>query len=139
MAFSASANFSSVSGNVWQGVQQRQAEQLAAQAEMRARALKNQASAAESEAQQAAERARSLNVESAQADQAAGQARQNLATRDSYQGFLQDMSNRLDGVVAKVAEKDVTPAAEPVVAAAATSAVVNSSGQATGLLVNVTA
>ncbi|MCG2577269.1 hypothetical protein LZ012_09715 [Dechloromonas sp. XY25] len=121
-------------GALWAQIQQQQAQRTADQAEQRARILQQQASDAQGVASRAEEKARTLQVESNSAQSDAGEARRNVVA-----------SKSLEAVQAKISDvrgqiKDILQ--QPDASAATTTAqapVVNSFGQETGTLVNVTA
>jgi hypothetical protein len=124
-----------------------QAQRNAVQAEQTARALQQQAAGARREANRAQENARSLSVQSSQAQDDAGRARQGVAALQSQVDNLSNLSQRLDTLapqavtpaaeVAAVSQAAPSPAAAP--AANAPAPVVNTDGQVTGTLINITA
>ncbi|MCP5268881.1 MAG: hypothetical protein H6943_07580 [Zoogloeaceae bacterium] len=109
-----------------------QAQRSAEQAEASARALRQQASVAQREADRAQEGARNLQVSADSAEGRAGLARQQLVSAESLgqvrQGFDAIRGQISEGL--KGLDAPVAPAAAPVI---------NSEGQTTGTLVNVTA
>lgn len=96
--------------------------------------MQSQARSAQTVADRAQENARSLQVQSRQAAGDASQARLNLATQDSATQ-VQSQLGDLKAQISEVLTSD-TLSTTPTVAA---TPVINSSGQATGTLVNVTA
>ncbi|MGB4062252.1 MAG: hypothetical protein WBK19_00320 [Azonexus sp.] len=133
MAVSSASGAQSASGGLWAQLQLQQARRNADQAEQQAAALQAQARSAQSVADRAQESARSLQVQSRQAQGDASQARLNLATQSSV-GEVQSQLGELKTQISKVLQS------EPLVVTATTAApVVNTSGQQTGTLVNVTA
>jgi len=95
--------------------------------------LQAQARSAQSVADRAQENARSLQVQSRQAQGDASEARLNLATLNSV-GEVQNQLGDLKTQISKVLQSEPLGAT-----AAAVAPVVNTSGQQTGTLVNVTA
>ena len=134
MAVSSAAGAQSASSGLWAQLQIQQARQAADRAEQQAAALQAKAQSAQSVADRAQENARSLQVQSRQAQGDASQARLNLASQDSA-GQVQSQLGDLKAQISEVLKSD-TLNTTPVVA---TTPVINSSGQATGTLVNVTA
>lgn len=133
MAVTSASGAQSASGGLWAQLQLQQARRNADQAEQQAAALQSQARSAQSVADRAQENARSLQVQSRQAQGDASQARLNLATKNSV-GEVQSQLGDLKTQISKVLQS------EPLGATATTAApVVNTSGQQTGTLVNVTA
>jgi chromosome segregation ATPase len=130
MAVSSASSAQSASGGLWAQIQLQQARQTADRAEQQAAALQAKAQSAQTVADRAQESARSLQVQSRQAQGDASQARLNLATQDSV-GEVQSQLSDLKAQIGEVLKSD------PLVAVAAP--VVNTSGQQTGTLVNVTA
>lgn len=118
---------------LWGQIQQQQAQRNADQAEQRARALASSARDAQSVADRAQENARSLKVESNQAQGEASEAKRGLAGLSSL-GEVQVQLNDLREQISTVLKSEsVTPAATTL------APVVNSFGQETGTVVNVTA
>lgn len=133
MAVSSASGAQLASSGLWAQLQLQQARRNADQAEQQAAALQAQARSAQSVADRAQESARSLQVQSRQAQGDASQARLNLATLNSV-GEVQSQLGELKTQISKVLQS------EPLVATTTTAApVVNTSGQQTGTLVNVTA
>jgi hypothetical protein len=125
---------------IWAQIQQQQAQRNADQAEQKARALAGQANQAQAVADRAQENARSLQVQSGQAKSDAASARQGLVARESIgqvQTQLTDLREQISSVLAPKTEGNVVAASSTPAPVAAT--VVNSFGQATGTLLNVTA
>lgn len=123
----------SASSGLFAQIQQLQAQRSADQAEQRARTLLEKARQAQTVADRAQENARSLKVESNQAQGDAGRARQGLAARESIsqlQSGYTDLREQIASVTSPV--ESATPVVSP-------APVVNSFGQETGTLVNVTA
>ena len=114
-------------------MQVQQARRNADQAEQQAAALTAQAQSAQSVADRAQENARSLQVQSRQAQGNASQARLTVAAQDSV-GVVQTQLSGLKEQITQVLQSE-TLSTPPV----ATAPVVNTSGQQTGTLVNVTA
>jgi type II secretory pathway pseudopilin PulG len=133
MAISSLSSAQSIPGVVWQQVQQQQAQRNADQAEQAARSLQAQARSAQSVANRAQENARSISTESSQADSRANQAKQGLVSLKSI-GEVQSGFDDLRQQISTVLSKD-SVASAPIQAAP----VVNSSGQQTGTLINVSA
>jgi len=133
MAVASASGAQSASSGLWAQLQLQQARRNADQAEQQAAALQAQAQSAQGVADRAQENARSLQVQSRQAQGDASQARLDLATRSSV-GEVQSQLSDLKTQIAKVLQSDA-PIAEP----PASAPVVNTSGQQTGTLVNVTA
>ena len=119
---------------VWAQLQQQQAQRNADQAEQKARALQDKARDAQSVADQAQENARSIKVRSDQAQGDANDARQGLVSPKSLEQ-VQSGFNELRDQIRKV----ISPTDGPEAASGNAAPVVNSSGQTTGTLVNVTA
>jgi hypothetical protein len=118
-----------------------QAKQNAERAEYAAQTLRAQADAAQSESDRAQENARSLYTRSDQAQSAVGVARQGLAAMESRDKMQVQLSNTVEQVSGRVnvPEPGVileTGASKEV---AKPPAVVNTSGQMIGTVVNVTA
>lgn len=134
MAVSSAAGAQSASSGLWAQLQLQQARQAADQAEQQAAALQARAQSAQTVADRAQENARSLQVQSRQAQGDASQARLNLASQD----VASQVQTQLGDLKAQISEvlKSDTLSATPVPAPAP---VINTSGQATGTLVNVTA
>lgn len=119
---------------MWAQLQQQLASRSADQAEQRASALRAKARAAQSVADQAQENARSLKVESDQAQGQASEARRSVAGLSSL-GQVQAQLSNLSEQIGKVLQSDVSGGDTTAVLAP----VVNTLGQETGTLVNVTA
>lgn len=116
--------------SVMSQLQMQQAQRGAEQAEQKARALQAQARTAQTEADRAQENASRLQGSSSQASNDAASARRNLSSMEAFGGVsasLADLSTQIAAVLA------------PPEAPAASAAFINSEGQATGTLVNVTA
>lgn len=131
MAISASAGLQSSGSGIWGQIQQQQAQRNAEQAEQQARALQARARQAQSVADQAQENARSLKVESSQARVEADSAQRGVVALKS----LNEVQNGLSALREQIAQVPETSTAVPEQAAP----VINTSGQQTGTLVNVTA
>lgn len=114
-------------------MQVQQARRNADQAEQQAAALKAQAQSAQSVADRAQENARSLQVQSRQAQGEASQARLSVATQNSVGAVQTQLSGLKEQITQVLQSETLSP---PAVAA---TPVVNTSGQQTGTLVNVTA
>jgi multidrug efflux pump subunit AcrA (membrane-fusion protein) len=123
----------SATSGLFAQIQQLQAQRSVDQAEQRARTLQDKTRQAQTVADRAQENARALKVESNQAQGDAGRARQGLAARESIsqlQSGYADLRQQIASVIHPVeTETSVAPPAP----------VVNSFGQETGTLVNVTA
>ncbi|MDP3538994.1 MAG: hypothetical protein Q8S26_09850 [Azonexus sp.] len=122
----------------WAQVQQLQAQRNADQAAQQASALQSRARAAQSVADRAQENARSLQVQSSQAQGDAQSAKRNLAALDSL-GEVQTQLSGLREQISSILSPKVASPAATTVAAEPVVGVINSSGQTTGTLVNVTA
>ncbi|HEX6736399.1 MAG TPA: hypothetical protein VF096_16460 [Azonexus sp.] len=131
MAIAASAGLQSPGSGIWGQVQQQQAQRNADQAEQQARTLQAQARQAQSVADQAQENARSLKVESSQARADADNAQRGVVALRS----LNEVQSGFSELREQIAQVVQTPVASQQPAAP----VVNTSGQTTGTLVNVTA
>lgn len=130
MAVTSASSAHSAGSGLWAQIQLQQARQNADRAEQQAAALQAKAQSAQTVADRAQENARSLQVQSRQAHGDAAQARLNLATQNSA-GEVQSQLGDLRTQIANVLESDIfSDSAAPVV---------NTSGQQTGTLVNVTA
>jgi len=128
---------------VQSGLQQlrlQQAKRNADQAEQMARALQVEAAAAQQVAVRAQENAQSLTVKSGQAEATAGQARQGLAMIKTA-GQMQAQLGVTASTVVKQQSSQSSTTLDAAVQTSASSAtpVVNTQGQLTGTLVNVTA
>jgi chromosome segregation ATPase len=134
MAVSPASGAQPASGGLWAQIQLQQARRNADQAEQQATALQAQAQSAQTVADRAQENARSLQVQSRQAQGDASHARLNLATQGSV-GKVQSQLGDLRAQISKVLQSDTLSASATAVAAP----VVNTSGQQTGTVVNVTA
>lgn len=132
MPVDSSSGTRAAGGALWAQIQQQQAQRNADQAEQRARALQNQARVAQSEAGRAQETARSLQAESKAAQSDAGEARRSVAALQS-QSTLQTQLSDVQGQIAKVLDSTLS-SRQPV-----SAGVVNTSGQQTGTLIDVTA
>jgi chromosome segregation ATPase len=135
MAVTSASGAQSAGSGLWAQLQLQQARRSADQAEQQASALQAQAQSAQSVANRAQENARSLQVQSRQAQGDASQARLNLATQNAV-GEVQSQLGDLKTQISQVLQS------EPLGATATTATpapVVNTSGQQTGTLVNVTA
>jgi hypothetical protein len=116
-----------------QQVQQQQAQRNADQAAQTARSLQSQARAAQSVASRAQENARSISVEAEQAGSRSAQAQQGLASFKSLtqlQSGFDDLRQQISSVLST--DSAATTPVQP-------AAVINTSGQETGTLINVTA
>lgn len=119
-------------GALWAQIQQQQAQRNADQAEQRARLLQSQAREAQGEASRAQETARTLQVESRSAQSDAWEARRNVVALRSL-GAVQNQLSDVQGQIGQILDKSLS--ALP----GSSAAVVNTSGQQTGTLINVTA
>ena len=138
MAIASATSSASVGGGLFAQIQQQQAQRNAEQAEAKARALQGQARVAQTEADRAQENARSIKVQSDQATDDASQARQGLAALESL-GVTQSQFSQLREQLADITSGAGIDAASASSANAVLAPVVNSFGQPTGTLVNVTA
>lgn len=130
MAVGATSGAQSASGGLWAQLQLEQARRTADQAEQRAATLQSQAQSAQAVADRAQESARSLQTEAKQAQGDASQAQLNLATQNAtgqVQAPAPDLQNQV-GVLLKSTTLNAAP-----------NPVINTSGQTTGRLLNVTA
>lgn len=132
MPVASSSGTQAAGGALWAQIQQQQAQRTADQAEQRARALQGQAQAAQSEAGRAQETARALQVESKVAQSDAGEARRSVVALRA-QSALQTQLSDVQGQIARVLENTL-PATPAVL-----TGVVNTSGQQTGTVIDVTA
>lgn len=142
MAIASATSSASVSGGLFAQIQQQQAQRNAEQAEAKARALQGQARNAQVEADRAQENARSIKVQSDQASDDASQARQGLAALKSLgetQAQFSDLREQLATIKSGAEISVNAKAASSATAGSALAPVVNSFGQPTGTLVNVTA
>lgn len=114
-------------------IQQQLAQRSVEQSEQQARALRAKAQNAEAVAERARETARSLNVEANEAQGDASRARINLAEQSS----LGDVQANLTDLHEQITQLNNTPS--PLTSSAQLTPVINTSGQTTGTLVNVTA
>lgn len=132
MAIAASAGLASPGAELWAQIQQQQAQRSADQAEQQARTLQAQARQAQSVADRAQENARSLQGESSQAQVDADNAQRGVQAMKSMNQIQQGIGE-LRAQIAGGAQQVPSSARQvpPVI--------VNSSGQTTGSLVNVTA
>lgn len=129
---------SSAAGGLWIQLQRQQAERTASQASQKAMALRAQAGEAQDVADRARENARSLKVQSEQAQEDANLAQLSLATAKSVGKVQQEFSTR--HLQPTIASSDVAPISAAASGNANPSVVViNTQGQPTGGLVNVTA
>lgn len=135
-AISSTASTQAAIQGAMQQLRVQQAKQNAERAEQTAQVLARQAAAAEKEAVRANDNARSLTVQSGRAQTVAGQARQGLAMLSS----VSDMQVQLGNTASQVVERSAVDQtlSEPASEASSTP-VVNTSGQLTGVVVNVTA
>jgi chromosome segregation ATPase len=111
-------------------LQMQQAQRNAEQAEQKARALQAQARVAQTEADRAQENASRLQGSSSQASNDAASARRNLSSMEAFgdiNASLSDLSSQIAAVLA------------PPETSASSAGFINSEGQATGTLINVTA
>ena len=118
---------------MWAQIQQQQAQRVADQAEANARALQGKARDAQTVADRAQETARSLSVKSGQAQGEADAAQRGLSAMAAGEE-VQAMLSGLHEQISAVSSESTAPAPSQV-----SATVVNSFGQATGGLVNVTA
>jgi hypothetical protein len=134
MPLGSSSSAQAGGGVLWAQLQQQLASRSAEQAEQRASALRARARAAQSVADQAQENARSLKVESDQAQGQASEARRGVVGMSSI-GKVQTQLSDLNEQIGKVLQSDISAAGT----ASTLAPVVNTFGQETGTLVNVTA
>jgi sRNA-binding protein len=130
MAVGSVSGTQAATSGAWAQLQLQQARQDANRAEQQAAALQARAASAQTVADRAQENARSLQVQSRQAQGDAAQARLNLASRDAV-GEVQSQLSNLRTQIADVLQSDTL--------SSTLAPVINSSGQETGTLVNVTA
>lgn len=142
MAIASATSSASVSGGLFAQIQQQQAQRNAEQAESKARALQGQARSAQVEADRAQENARSIKVQSDQASDDASQARQGLVALKllgETQTQFADLREQLATIKSGADTTSNTNAVSASTSGGALAPVVNSFGQPTGTLVNVTA
>lgn len=146
MAISSTSAAQGISSGLLAQMQQQQAQRNADQADQQARTLQSQAQTAQSAANRAQENARSLKVLANQAQGDASNARQNLAsvkslgeTQIQLSGLRDQISAILKPDATAGASSNVNATASAVATPATLAPVINSFGQATGTLVNVTA
>lgn len=132
MPVASSSGAQAAGGALWAQIQQQQAQRTADQAEQRARTLQSQAQAAQSEAGRAQETARALQFESKAAQSDAGEARRSVLALRS-QSALQTQLSDVQGQIARVLDTTLSAAS------GVSAGVVNTSGQQTGTLIDVTA
>lgn len=133
MAVTSASGAQSASAGLWAQMQLQQVRQNADRAEQQAAALQARAQSAQSVADRAQEDARSLQLQSRHAQGDAAQARLNVATQSSL-GEVNSQLGDLKAQISKVLQSD-----NLVATATDTAPVINTSGQQTGTLVNVTA
>lgn len=135
--FSTSIGAQSATQAGWQQLRLQQARQNAQRAEQAAQALAAKAADAQRVADRADENARSLYAQSGQARSVAGQARQGLAVIKSVGEMQSSLANTVDQVSVRqqAASTDNTVEKAP---ATPVAPVVNTSGQMTGVMVNIT-
>lgn len=119
---------------LWAQIQQQQAQRTADQAEQRATVLQQQARDAQGVASRAQENARTLQVESNSAQSDAGEARRNVVASKSLEAVQAKISD-VRGQIKEILQPDTSSTTTTT----ALAPVVNSFGQETGTLVNVTA
>ena len=119
---------------MWAQIQQQQAQRVADQAEANARALQGKARDAQTVADRAQETARSLSVKSGQAQGEADAAQRGLSAMAAGEEVQAMLSGLHEQISAVSSTESTAPAPSQV-----STTVVNSFGQATGGLVNVTA
>ena len=119
---------------MWAQIQQQQAQRIADQAEAKARALQGKAHDAQAVADRAQETARSLSVQSVQAQGKADTAQRGVSAMASGEEVQAQLSGLHEQIAAVLSSENIAPAPTQ-----APTAVVNSFGQTTGGLVNVTA
>jgi chromosome segregation ATPase len=118
-------------GGIWGQIQLQQARRNADQAEQQARTLQSQARQAQSVANRAQENARTLQSDSAQARNDANSARRGVVALSSL--------NEVQAGIGELRQQIAQVLAAPTIGQEAPAPVVNTSGQQTGTLVNVTA
>lgn len=136
MAISSTQSAQSLSSGVFAQVQQQQAQRNADQAERQARSLLAQARDAQTVASRAQESARSLKVQANQAQGDASSARQGLValkSGDELQTQLGGLRDQISAILKPETDSIAISSASLLVP------VINSFGQSTGALVNVTA
>lgn len=131
MNSAASAGLQSPGAGLWGQIQQQQAQRNADQAEQQARSLQAKARQAQVVADAAQETARSLKVESSQARVDADSARRGVTALKSLNEVQSGLSE-LRGQIVQVLERPESSQQQA-------APVINTSGQPTGTLVNVTA
>lgn len=130
MAAALTSSVQSATSGLWAQMQQQLAQRNADQAEQQASALRARAQSAQVVADRAQENARSLKVQSNQAQGEASEARRGLAAQASV-SEVQSQFADLREQISEVLQSDPIVASLP--------PVVNTSGQETGTVVNVTA
>ena len=147
MAVSASPSTQSVVASAWSQTRVQQAQRNAERAEREALSLQTRARAAQASADRAEESARNLEVQSDQAWDKAGQARQGVSALRSAADSRVELGVRAERALASLQARDAlatpvaavsTPVAVPASSAIA-KPVINTEGQATGTVINVTA
>lgn len=150
MASTASSSLSSVTTAAYSQLRVQQAQRNADRADQEARALRASAHSAEAAADRAQEGARNIRVQSDQATDFAGRARSGVEAMRSTVENLSALGLRAERVAASQSARDEAPpvappaasvppvvvSAQPVVVA---SPVINSDGQTTGTLIDVSA
>lgn len=120
--------------------QRRQAEQAARQAELRADTLQREAANARKEANASEQRADSLQQQAGAAGKEARSVRQGLAVGEGFQQLGSRLEQTTDRLASALAGATATAASISTPASPSPLApTVNSSGQLTGQLINVTA
>jgi multidrug resistance efflux pump len=136
---------SSSTQSAWQQLQLQQARRNVEQAEQNASALQQQADNAQAAVQSAQAQASALWNQASQAQNNANQESVQLQTATAWGQIGTNVSNTVTQVVNNLAvPKTPTPPAAPVAASTVVSvkapaAVVNTSGQTTGTIINTTA
>lgn len=139
MAVASLSSGQSVGSSLWGQIQQQQAQRSADQAEQRAITLQQRAREAQSVADRAQENARLLKVESNQAQGEATQAKQGLAERAAVAKVQVRLSDLHEQISSMLKAESTTNASAISATSASLAPVLNSLGQSTGTLVNVTA
>jgi len=142
MAISSASSVQSLSSGFLAQIQQQQAQRNADQAEQQARSLQLQAKDAQAVASRAQEGARSLAVQAGQAQSDASNARQGVSAMKSLgemNGQLTDIREQISAILKPSASIAANADVAATVAPSSLVPVVNSFGQQTGTVVNVTA
>lgn len=134
MPVTSSSGVQSPGSGVWVQIQQQQAQRNADRAEQQARSLYLRAREAQESADRAEEYARSLNIQAGQAEGEATRAKQGLAAQESLGKVQTQLSGWREQISSALAPEAVAQSL-----AESPAPVINSLGQQTGTLINVTA